>query len=230
MVMSNQKAFSVLEGGTDRTGATDPHFNSFPDDLSDRVRLRTRKIGWGEDSGIWLCWCRHASKSSLAIARTKETLVSRPMMHIFLHPLQCTGIRLVICKYYRRHRIITRSNARVFLLAFLTNCYFLKIVNRSTPSTPLSLNNTAPDPHCKLSDGSILIAPTAVLERSFVPRVRRHSCNNPNFWEIEISGIHSNTKFWSQQKLLLWNTRLVSCLLNTAFCSHASNKNNGRKF
>jgi hypothetical protein len=35
------------------------------------------------------------SKSGLAIARTKETVVPPPMMHIFLHPLQRTGIQLV---------------------------------------------------------------------------------------------------------------------------------------
>jgi hypothetical protein len=32
------------------------------------------------------------------------------------------------------------------------------------------------------------------------------------FGEIEINGIHSNTKFWSQQIFLFLNTRLVSCL------------------
>jgi hypothetical protein len=36
-----------------------------------------------------------------------------------------------------------------------------------------------------------------------IKSLRERHCNNPNFWEIEIKGIHSNTKFWSQQKLLL---------------------------
>jgi hypothetical protein len=44
------------------------------------------------------------------------------------------------------------------------------------------------------------------------PKTPQHDYNNPNFWEIEINGIHSNTKFLSQQKLLFFNTRLVSCL------------------
>jgi hypothetical protein len=62
MVLSNQKASSLLEGMTDWTRATDPHPNSFPDDCSDRVRLRIQIIRWGGDSGLCFCWCRHAIK------------------------------------------------------------------------------------------------------------------------------------------------------------------------
>jgi hypothetical protein len=34
---------------------------------------------------------------------------------------------------------------------------------------------------------------------------------------MEINGIYSNTTFWSQQKLLFLNTRILSCLLPLHF-------------
>jgi hypothetical protein len=56
--------------------------------------------------------------------------------------------------------------------------------------------------------------------------LRGEDCNNPNFREIEINGIPSNTKFWSQQKLLY----PISCLETLHFVPMLQIKITGESF